>query len=195
MKAPSTERATAATVEPSDAALVARMAADDKAALAALYTRYAPTLLGVAVRIVGGRGEAEDLVHDVFIEVWRKADSYAPGRGTVRTWLLLRLRSRALDRVRSPRRARGVSLEASVPDYAERFAAPDDPALAADRKRVRAAVDALPSELRQVLLLAVFEGQSASAIAERLSLPLGTVKSRIRLARKRLGDALKGRAA
>jgi len=183
-----------AGVQP-DGALVSRIAEGDRAALAALYTRYAPTLLGVATQIVGRRAEAEDLVQDVFLEAWRKAGDYRPERGTVRTWLLLRLRSRALDRVRSPRLARGVSLQAELPDYAERAAAPDDPALASDRRRVRAAVRALGPAHRDVIVRAVFKGASASEIARDTQVPLGTVKSRILAARRQLGQALGERAS
>ncbi len=175
-----------------DGELVRRMAAGDREAMAALYARYAGTLLGVAIRIIGRRGEAEDLVHDVFLEAWRKADRWRADRGTVRTWLLLRLRSRAIDRLRSPRLARGVSLDEGCPDYAERTVAPDDPALAADRRRVREAVASLPPEHRTVLTLAAFEGRSAAEIARRLELPLGTVKSRILAARRGLKAACTG---
>lgn len=178
-----------------DGVLVRRMAAGDRQALAALYGRYSTTLLGVAIRIIGHRGEAEDLVHDIFLEVWRKADRWRAERGTVRTWLLLRLRSRALDRLRSPRLARGVSLDEGLPDYAEVTVAPDDPSLAADRRRVREAVASLPPEHRAVLTLAAFEGRSASEIARRLDLPLGTVKSRILAARRGLKAALHRSAA
>lgn len=177
-----------------DGDLVRRMAGGDRAALALLYGRYAGTLLGVAIRIIGRRGEAEDLVQDVFLEVWRKADGWRAERGSVRTWLLLRLRSRALDRLRSPRLARGISLETSLPDYAEQTVAPDDPALAADRMRIRRAVAALPADHREVLTLAAFEGRSATEIARRLDLPIGTVKSRIRAARKGLQATVRGGA-
>lgn len=178
-----------------DRALVDRIADGDRSALAVLYGRYASTLLGVAVRILGGRREAEDLVHDVFLEAWRRAGSYRPERGSVRTWLLLRLRSRALDRVRSPRLKRAVSLESTMPDYAERRAAPDDPSIAADRARVRAAVARLPQPQRAVLLLAYFEGRSSTEIADRLELPVGTVKSRLAAARRGLRAALEVEAA
>lgn len=179
----------------SDGQLVRRMAAGDRGALADLYGRYAGTLLGVAVRIAGRRGEAEDLVHDVFLEAWRRAGAWSPERGTVRTWLLVRLRSRALDRLRSPRVARGVSLEHALPDYAAHTPAPDDPALAVDRQRVREAVAGLSDEHRTVLLLAVFQGQSATEIAAALELPVGTVKSRVRAARQALRAALHRSAA
>ena len=187
--------AAATPATPPDGVLVRRMVQGDRQALATLYGRYAGTLRGVALRIIGRRSEAEDLVHDVFLEAWRKAASWQAERGSVRTWLLLRLRSRAIDRLRSPRLARGVSLEEACPDYADTTVAPDDPALAADRRRVRQAVAALPPEHRAVLTLAAFEGRSAADIARRLELPLGTVKSRILAARRGLKVALQRSAA
>ena len=88
-----------------DAALIARMAQGDQSALAELYGRYVRTLLALAHGIVGSRAEAEDVIHDVFLEVWRHCAQYDPQRASVRTWLLMRVRSRSLDRLRSTGRA------------------------------------------------------------------------------------------
>jgi DNA-directed RNA polymerase specialized sigma24 family protein len=96
----------------SDAALVARMARGDRVALSTLYFRHAARLLALALQILKDRGEAEDTIHDVFLEAWQKAASYSEQRGTVGAWLSLRARSRAIDRRRSVPRARAVSLEA-----------------------------------------------------------------------------------
>ena len=171
-----------------DTALVAAVAAGDRAALARLYDRYAPTLLAVGQRILGGRREAEDLVHDVFLEAWRQAASYDPARGTVRSWLLVRLRSRALDRHRA---SSGAPLPIdSVPRLEERAAGGEDPALAPDRVAVRRALAALPSEQRAVLELGYFEGLSSSEIALRTGAPIGTVKSRVATALARLRAGL-----
>ena len=86
-----------------DAHLVIAIADGDRDALASLYDIYAPIMLATAHRMMGDRREAEDVLHDVFLEVWRKAGTYDPGRAKVKTWLLLRLRSRVLDRLRSAR--------------------------------------------------------------------------------------------
>src|SRR4051812_40937878 len=98
--------------EESDAELVARMARGERAALATLYSRHAARLLALAVHILRDRAEAEDLLHDVFLEAWQKAASYSEERGAVSAWLSLRARSRAIDRRRSVPRTRAVPLEA-----------------------------------------------------------------------------------
>ncbi len=159
-----------------DRQLIQEAARGEVKALATLYDRYSALLLATAHRMLGDRGAAEDLVHDVFMEVWRHCARYEPSRGTVRTWILVRLRSRALDRLRSATVRREVATE----DVAPNQAAPqgEDPALAPDRAAVRAALAQLPAEQRTVLELSYFHGLSSSEIAERMGSPLGTVKSR-----------------
>ena len=170
-----------------DGDLVIAIAGGDRDALARLYDRYASLLLGVAQRILGAPREAEDLVHDVFLEAWRSAKDYDEARGTVRTWLLMRLRSRALDRKKSAA-ARTVPIE--VVEMDERAAAAEDPALAPDRAVVRRVLAALPKEQRVVLELAYFEGLSSSEIATRIEVPIGTVKSRVAAALGKLRSEL-----
>lgn len=159
-----------------DAGLIAAMHAGERQALASLYDRYASLLLSVAARMLGDRREAEDLVHDVMLEAWRQCGDYAPARGTVRSWLLVRLRSRAIDR----RKSVGVS-RVSVVDPERLKERPDDVdvSLGPDHARVRSALAALPEEQREVLELGYFEGLSSSEIATRIAVPLGTVKSRV----------------
>lgn len=159
----------------SDGALLTAIAQGERDALAMLYDRYAGLMLGLAQRILGNRRDAEDLIHDVFLEIWRKAGHYDPARGTVRTWILVRLRSRALDRCKSAGRVRSVALEdAQVPEKSTAH----EEASSLDRKRVRVAVEALPEKQRAVLRLAYFKGLSASEIARELDIPVGTAKSR-----------------
>jgi len=163
--------------ETSDPDLVAAMASGDSQALGVLYDRYVPTLLATAVRILGNQREAEDLVHDVLMEAWQKAGDYDRARGSVRTWLLIRLRSRALDRWRRAGRIRVLAMEEHTLD--DVLPAPaGDPGQSVDHALVRRAVQDLPETQRQVLELAYFEGLSSSEIAERLAIPIGTVKSR-----------------
>src|SRR5512143_2781612 len=167
-----------------DAALVAAMAQGDRTALAALYERHAGVLLGLALRIVRERREAEDLLHDVLLEAWRAAKDFDPKRGRVRTWLAIRMRSRALDLQKSARVSRNAGdggLEVVV-DEAER-ATPD-------HARVRAALAALGPDQKKVVELAYFEGLSCSEIAERISIPIGTVKSRLAAGLKGLRDRI-----
>ena len=130
--------------EISDPELVAAMARGDNDALGALYDRHCPVLLAIAVRILGDPREAEDLVHDVLLEAWNKADDYDRARGSVRTWLSIRLRSRALDRWRRANRIRDLMTEAhnlgaALPGAAE------EPGQALDHARLRAAVHDLPA--------------------------------------------------
>jgi RNA polymerase sigma-70 factor, ECF subfamily len=173
-----------------DAALVAKMASGDRGALATLYERHSGILLGLAMRIVRDRREAEDLLHDVFLEAWRSAKDFDPKRGRVRTWLAIRMRSRALDLQKSARVSRNAGdagLEAVVDD--NEGATPD-------HARIRAALADLGPDQRRVLELAYFEGLSCTEIAARVAIPVGTVKSRIAagLDRLRTGLARGGRA-
>jgi RNA polymerase sigma-70 factor (ECF subfamily) len=159
-----------------DVELVHEAARGEVRALSALYDRFSGLLLAMAHRMLGDRAMAEDLVHDVFVELWRNADRYEPSRGTVRTWALVRLRSRALDRIRSARSRREIAVE-EVPRDVDADPG-EDPTLAPDRAAVRRALAELPDEQREVLELGYFHGLSASEIAQRMGSPLGTVKSR-----------------
>jgi RNA polymerase sigma-70 factor (ECF subfamily) len=173
-----------------DEVLVVAIARGDKQALGRLYDRYAAALLGVAMRMLRERRECEDLVHDVFLEAWQKARDFDPERGSVRAWLFMRLRSRALDRLKAAGYARVDSLEErDVRARVEVASVGDEGGEAADHAAVRALVDALPDEQRRVLELGYFEGLSSSEIAARLGLPLGTVKSRVAAAMARLRSA------
>jgi RNA polymerase sigma-70 factor (ECF subfamily) len=161
-----------------DVALVHAMARGDAAALALLYDRYAGYMLALAQRIVGRGAEAEDVIHDVFLEAWRHAANYDSARGSVKSWLLLRTRSRCLDVQKSARVSRQVTgLDDSW--LAELGNASVDGAATPDRARIRKVLVALPPEQREVLLLGYFEGLSSSEIAERVGVPVGTVKSRV----------------
>lgn len=168
-----------------DASLVAAMARGDRTALATLYDRYATLLLAVAARILGERREAEDLLHDVFLEVWRQSADYDGSRGSVRSWLLVRLRSRAIDRRKSVGATRVVATD---PErlHDQQHEPTEDPLFGPDRLAVRRALAELPDEQRTVLELGYFEGLSSSEIAERISAPIGTVKSRVAAALAKL---------
>lgn len=172
-----------------DATLWRRVVEGDRKALALLYDRHGGLMLALARRIMGDGREAEDLVHDVFLEAWRQCADFDPGRGTVRAWLVLRLRSRALDRRKSAGFSRVDALD-SAPPVALRAEDREDPTLAPDRHAVRRALAELPDDQRQVLLLGYFEGLSSSEIAERLGTPIGTVKSRVAAALGRLRAAM-----
>ena len=163
-----------------DSALVEAAARGDREALGQLYDQHAGTMYAVAVRILNDAGAAEDLVHDVFIEAWRAAASFDHHRGSVRAWLVMRLRSRALDRLRS--RAKHKELcPVGVLESEEK-----DPANGVDAGRVRAWVSELPPEQREALELAYFGGCSIKEIAAQQDVPVGTVKARISRAVARL---------
>ncbi len=181
------ERAAVATWSlASDGELVAAIARGDSAALAALYDRHAALLLAVAARILGPHA-AEDLVHDVLVEAWQRAATYDPARGSVRAWLLLRLRSRALDRCRRNQRRPSEPI-----DRAAELGDPDvpDPLNRLEQARARDALGALTPNQREILELAYFTGMTMAEIAEHLGIPIGTVKSRTSAALGRLREAL-----
>jgi RNA polymerase sigma-70 factor, ECF subfamily len=171
-----------------DAELVAAIARGDRAALATLYDRHSGVLLGLAMRIVRDRREAEDLLHDVFLEAWRSAKDFDPKRGRVRTWLAIRMRSRALDLQKSARVSRNAG------DAGLDLLVDDSSNASPDHARVRAALADLGTEQRRVLELAYFEGLSCTEIAERISIPVGTVKSRIAAGLDRLRNGLSRRS-
>jgi RNA polymerase sigma-70 factor (ECF subfamily) len=159
--------------------LIAAIRAGDTQALAKLYDLHAPAMLGLAHRVLRDRGDAEDLVHDVFLEAWKKVDAFAEERGRMRTWLLVRVRSRAIDRLRSLEVARRHVRREEPPPNSPPQRAAEDPAASPDRARARGALAALPDAQRLVLELAYFEGLTCSEIAARCDTPLGTVKSRL----------------
>ena len=176
-----------------DAALLRQVADRRAEALGVLYSRYAPALLALGVRILGGAPEAKEVLQEVFLHVWNQAGRYDAGRSSVSTWLILIGRSRAIDRLRTRK----------VVERTHENAAKRDPAGHASpegvesvfvherRERVRREMDKLPPEQRQVLEMAFYEGLSQSEIAAKAVLPLGTVKTRTLLAMKKLRSALR----
>lgn len=180
-----------------DAGLVARMAQGEDAAVSALYDRWAGALLAVALRITRDRADAEEVLAEVFAQAWREAPRFETTRGSVAAWLTTITRSRALDLLRARGRRKRLEETAAIepalpPSYGQGPAAPDRPV--EDRERqaaVRGALAELPEPQRVALEMAYFEGLSQSEIAERLGQPLGTVKTRTRLAMEKLRDTLR----
>lgn len=171
------------SVRQADADLLRRLARGDRDAVAELYDRHAGRVLGLALRIVRDSSDAEDVVQEVFSQAWRTAPNYEASRGTVAGWLLMMARSRAIDRVRARQARRDAGVEPD-PETIPSTAVPVPEQIIANQQaaRVRGAMAGLPVEQRTALELAYFEGLTQSEIAERLQIPLGTVKTRIRAA-------------
>lgn len=164
------------------------MAAGDRDALAQLYDRYAPAMMAIGQRLLRSERDAEDLLHDVFLEAWRQAGDYEPTRGSVRSWLVMRLRSRALDRLKSAAHTRVVSIETVT--LPEEPAVGPNPDLFRDQARIQKALSQLPEDQQKVIELAYFEGFSLSEIADQQGAPLGTIKSRLARALSKLREIL-----
>lgn len=163
--------------------LIRRIASGEQGALAELYDESSRFVYGLALRIIKDPCAAEEVSHDVYLQVWRQADRYQEARGDVFSWLFTLTRSRAIDRLRSAgmaRRKLHAPLEAARSLASEAGGPDEDLALSDRRKVVRAALMKLSPEQREVISIAYFQGLSHSEIAERLDLPLGTVKTRIR---------------
>lgn len=164
---------------------------DRARALRSLYDLCSGKVMAVALRLLGDRGEAEDVVQETFVELWRRAAEYDPARASPATWAVMIGRSRALDRLRArSSAARVAAAQAVEPVSAD--PAPQPVEIREEQRRVRAALSALPPEQREVIELAYFEGLVQSEIAARTGQPLGTVKTRVRLAMEKLGAALGG---
>jgi len=175
-----------------EAELVRRVARGDADALAALYRRYSGMLSGLAHRILGDGADAEEILQETFVQVWRQASRYDSRRSSVSTWLVLIARSRSIDRLRSRRVAQRTVVSAirEKPDLHTSPEGARDVLNAERRVRLRAELGKLPPEQRQVLEMAFYQGLTQSEIAHRAEIPLGTVKTRTLLAMKKLRKAL-----
>lgn len=168
-----------------DEALLAGLASGRLEALDTLYDRYRAMAYGIARRITADDTLAEDVVQDAFLGAWRGADHYAPGRGSVKTWLLSIVHHRAIDAVRRRRPTSELPTEEDGARTPAPLTMPDvwgEVSGILDRESIGAAVRSLPDPQREALELAYFGGLTQVEIAERTGVPLGTVKSRVRLA-------------
>jgi RNA polymerase sigma-70 factor (ECF subfamily) len=179
-----------------DALLANRIRSGDAGALGELYDRYASIALATAQRVVGGRDEAEDVVHDAFVAVWQKIDRFDAERGSLRGWLMTVVRNRAIDRVR----ARRTTVEVDDADERSLLRTGPNPTWEDALRRasaddVRAALAELPIEQRRAVELAYFQGYTYREVARLTDVPTGTANGRLRLALAKLRDALTGTTA
>ena len=184
-------RATVQEVGGSDAVLAARLEAGDDHALAEVFDALGHSVYGSALRVLGDNSAAQDVVQDVFVELWRHPDRYDPAAGTLRTYLIVLARHRALDLVRSELRrvARQERSYRLTPAPLETSAGEE--VLAAETASlVRSAVQLLPASQRRVVELAYFEGLTCREVAHAVGIPEGTAKSRLRLALAKLEELL-----
>jgi RNA polymerase sigma-70 factor (ECF subfamily) len=167
--------------------LISLVGGGDAEAFTLLYDRHSRAAYSLAYRLMNGRQAAEDLLQDSFIKVWRSAGGYRVGRGSVRTWILSIVRNRAIDQFRSDasRRRTRDEVEASTPTSypSEAFA---ETWRNTQQEQMREVLKMLPQEQLRILELAYFSGYTHVEIAERLCLPLGTVKGRMRLGLEKL---------
>ena len=173
-----------------DQILIAAIRMRDRNAFGQLYRRHTPWMMALAYRILQNQGDAEDLLHDVLIEVWDKAATYDPQRGSVRSWLAVRTRSRALDRIRALKWIRKNQSEESASDHLA-MESTETLENELDRSFARGALDSLSPKQRSVLQMNYFQGLTCQEIAERNQIPLGTVKSRLSTALRALRSYLK----
>jgi RNA polymerase sigma-70 factor (ECF subfamily) len=179
-----------------DAQLAERIRAGQVEALGLLYDRHASVALATALRVVGKRDEAEDVVQDAFVAVWQKIDRYDAARGSLRGWIMTIVRNRAIDRVR----ARRTSVDIDDADERSLLRTGPNPTWEdtlsrASSNEVRAAMAALPDDQRRAVEMAYFEGYTYREVAQLTGVPVGTANGRLRLALAKLRDALGGTTA
>lgn len=178
---------------PTDVSLVARIAVGDDRALQTVYERYSPLVYGLARRVTASTAHAEEITQEVFVYLWQNPDRFDAERGSLRAFLGALAHRRSVDEVRrnSRRTAREdkVGHDASNLDLLE---IGEDIERSQTAERVRAAVSSLPEQQREAVLMAYFGGCTFRQVAERLSIPEGTAKSRLRLGLSKLAGLLEG---
>ncbi len=186
-------------VELSDADLIGRAAEGNARALEVLYDRYSRVVFSFALRIVGDRQLAEELLQEVFFRAWQQGGAFSAGRGSFITWLLSITHNMAIDEVRKRRRRpqkadseEPETVLAAMADTGAGADVEDEVWLGALRDTITGALNGLPAPQREAIELAYYQGLTQREIAERLGEPLGTIKTRMRLGLQKLRDALGG---
>jgi RNA polymerase sigma-70 factor (ECF subfamily) len=174
-----------------DIALLGRLTAGDQGALGELYDRHSRLLFGLILRILKERGDAEEILQEVFVQAWTRADTYRAALGSPAGWLVGIARNRAIDRLRMNAVRRRAVEQVTTP--APPTQTPESQASMSERQRgVRAALASLPAEQRDLIEHAYFEGLTQSELAARFDLPLGTIKTRVRTGLLALRGLLQG---
>lgn len=183
---------TADQIKTAQAQLLQRIAAGDLPALSELYDQIAAPLFSVALRILGDSADAEEVVQDVFIQVWEKAATFDPDLGSAFHWALSITRHRSIDRLRARQRRSRLAeeLQHTMTSESSTQLAPAAALAAGDTAAVRAALEALPDDQRQAIELAFLGGKTHLEIADLLRQPLGTIKARIRRGLLKLRESL-----
>lgn len=177
-----------------DVELLKAVAARNEAALGQIYDRYRVILFGVLLRILNDRAEAEDVLQETFLQVWRRAADFDEKRGRPFTWLVTLARSRGIDRLRTLASRERVAQAGAKENPEEEFSdAATDVVRSEQRGVVNKALAQLPEEQKRPLMLAYFDGLTQSEIAAQLGAPLGTVKTRMRAGMMKLRELLSGR--
>ena len=178
-------------MEGNDALIASRLAAGDDHALAEVFDRFGAAVYGAAMRIIGDATSAQDVVQDVFAELWSRPDRYDPDAGPLRPYLLMLSRHRAVDLVRSElRRLARQERHGRLGPQADQWPVTREVETAETVSTVRAAVGLLPESQRKVIELAYFQGLSCRQVAQAAGIPEGTAKSRLRLALAKLESVL-----
>jgi len=178
------------SLQPAEGTALEAIRRGDSSALEELYRLHAPRIYALLLRMLREAADAEEVLQETFVDVWRRAGEYSPSRGSIEAWLITIARSRAIDRIR----ARGARLR--LVKQSEQLAPvdpePSEPPDVHAQTRLRRALGALPPEQRRALELAYWEGLSQSEISRHTGDPLGTVKTRVRLGLQRLAELLAG---
>ena len=178
------------------ASLIQQIAMQNRDAFSQFYDRYSPLLYSLAMRMLRVQSDAEDLLQEVFVQIWRQAQSYSAERGSPEAWILNIARSRAIDKIRSIRRMEKSFVLTGDPASAESSDNVETSAVESESKlAMNSALANLPESQRRVLELAYFDGLTQSEIAGRLAEPLGTIKTRMRAGIHRLREILATQAA
>jgi len=176
--------------------LIQQIAMQNRDAFGQFYDHYSPLVYSLALRMLKVQSDAEDLLQEVFVQIWRQAQSYSAERGSPEAWIVNIARSRAIDKIRSIRRMEKSFVLTGDPASAESSDNVETSAVASEfRLTMNSALANLPESQRRVLELAYFDGLTQSEIADRLAEPLGTIKTRMRSGIHRLREILATQAA